>query len=126
MARGAPSLVISNADNLALLQGNAVEVLRTLASGSVRCCVTSPPYWALRRYMDEGAEGADVEHGLEQTPAGTAPGDVVLDPFYGSGTVGVVALRHGRCFVGIDLNEKNLAIAQERIDTAPALELGAA
>lgn len=35
--------------------------------------------------------------------AGTQPNDLVLDPFCGSGTVGVVALRHGRRFVGVDL-----------------------
>jgi DNA modification methylase len=47
--------------------------------------------------------------------AGSVPGDVVLDPFYGSGTVGVVALRHGRSFVGIDLDVRNEALALERI-----------
>ena len=34
----------------------------------------------------------------------TKAGDVVLDPFCGSGTTGVVALRHGRKFIGIDLS----------------------
>jgi site-specific DNA-methyltransferase (adenine-specific) len=41
------------------------------------------------------------------------PGDLVLDPFAGSATTGVSALRHGRRFVGIDSNEdylNNLAI----------------
>lgn len=38
--------------------------------------------------------------------AGTKPGDVVLDPFAGSGTTGVVAIEHGRKFIGFDLNEK--------------------
>ena len=33
-----------------LLCGNAVEVLRTLRADSVQCCVTSPPYFGLRRY----------------------------------------------------------------------------
>ncbi len=47
--------------------------------------------------------------------AGSAPGDLVLDPFAGSGTVGAVALRHGRKFVGIDLNPEYLALASERI-----------
>ena len=36
--------------------------------------------------------------------AGSRPGDVVLDPFAGSGTTGVVALRHDRSFIGIELN----------------------
>ena len=40
---------------------------------------------------------------------------VVLDPFSGSGTVGVVALRHGRSFIGIDLSEPYVTMARERI-----------
>lgn len=36
--------------------------------------------------------------------ASTNPGDVVLDPFSGSATTGVVALRHGRKYIGIDLS----------------------
>ncbi len=41
------------------------------------------------------------------------PGDIILDPFCGSGTTGVVAVRYGRKFIGIDLVEtylKKLAI----------------
>ena len=40
----------------------------------------------------------------------------VLDPFCGSGTVGVVALRHGRRFIGIDLSEEYCEMAKQRID----------
>jgi len=47
--------------------------------------------------------------------AGSRPGDVVLDPFAGSGTVGVVALRHGRRFLGIELNPEYVAMARRRI-----------
>ena len=36
--------------------------------------------------------------------AGSRPGDTVLDPFSGSGTTGMVAGKHGRRYVGIDLN----------------------
>lgn len=48
--------------------------------------------------------------------AGSAPGDLVLDPFCGSGTVGVVALRHGRRFVGVDLQADYQPLARERIE----------
>jgi DNA modification methylase len=45
---------------------------------------------------------------------------VVLDPFTGSGTTAVVALRHDRSFVGIELNAKYVEIARNRIcDDAP-------
>jgi modification methylase len=47
--------------------------------------------------------------------AGTKPGDVVLDPFFGSGTTGAVARKLGRHFIGIDRDEEYAAIARERI-----------
>lgn len=37
--------------------------------------------------------------------AGSRPGDTVLDPFFGSGTTGQVAQRHGRNWIGIELNQ---------------------
>lgn len=40
---------------------------------------------------------------------------VVLDPFCGSGTTGVVAIRGGRDFVGVDLNPRYAAMAERRI-----------
>jgi DNA modification methylase len=47
--------------------------------------------------------------------AGSRPGCLVLDPFAGSGMVGVVALRHGRRFVGIELSPAYCAMARRRI-----------
>lgn len=47
--------------------------------------------------------------------AGCPSGGLVLDPFTGSGTVGVVALRHGRRFVGLELNPEYAALATRRI-----------
>jgi modification methylase len=47
--------------------------------------------------------------------ASTHPGDVVLDPFMGSGTTGVVAKRLHRQWVGIEREEKYISLAQERI-----------
>lgn len=38
--------------------------------------------------------------------AGTAPGDLVLDPFNGAGTTGLVALQQGRRYVGVELNPR--------------------
>jgi len=52
--------------------------------------------------------------------AGSKAGDTVLDPFAGSGTVGVVALKHGRSFVGLDLQPDYCKMAVKRIeDDAP-------
>jgi len=47
--------------------------------------------------------------------AGSAPGDTVLDPFAGSGTVGVVALRYGRRFLGCELNAEYVTMARRRV-----------
>lgn len=44
------------------------------------------------------------------------PGDIILDPFFGSGTTGAVAKRLGRNFVGIDREDKYIAAALARID----------
>lgn len=47
--------------------------------------------------------------------AGSAHGGTVLDPFTGSGTTGVVAIRHQRSFVGCELNPSYLEMARTRI-----------
>jgi len=43
-------------------------------------------------------------------------GDVILDPFFGSGTTGAVAKKLGRNYVGIERDKKYIKIAQARID----------
>jgi DNA modification methylase len=48
--------------------------------------------------------------------AGSKPDDVVLDPFCGSGTTGLVALANGRRFLGIELNPDYCEMARRRID----------
>lgn len=47
--------------------------------------------------------------------AGSSPGSLVLDPFCGSGTVGVVSTHYGRNFVGIELNPEYIELAYARI-----------
>jgi len=47
--------------------------------------------------------------------ASTAPGDVVLDPFFGTGTTGAVAKRLGRHYIGIERDPDYVAAARERI-----------
>jgi len=43
-------------------------------------------------------------------------GDVILDPFFGTGTTGAVAKKLGRNWIGIERDEKYIQVAQERID----------
>ena len=51
----------------------------------------------------------------------TNPGDVVLDPFFGTGTTGAVARRLGRNWIGIEREKKYVKVARQRI--ASTLEL---
>lgn len=46
--------------------------------------------------------------------AGSAKGDLVLDPFAGTATVGRVAIKHQRRFVGLELNPAYIELAQDR------------
>jgi modification methylase len=50
------------------------------------------------------------------------PGDVVLDPFFGSGTTGAVAKKLGRHFVGIERDLDYIAYARERIARAQPVD----
>jgi DNA modification methylase len=53
--------------------------------------------------------------------ASSRPDDTILDPFTGSGTVAVVSLRHGRNYIGTELNRDYVNIARERITQADPL-----
>ena len=50
-------------DHVTLYHGDSLAMLRQLPSGSVDCCVTSPPYYGLRDYGQAG------QYGLEESPA---------------------------------------------------------
>jgi site-specific DNA-methyltransferase (adenine-specific) len=47
--------------------------------------------------------------------ASTHPGDVVLDPFFGTGTTGAVAKKLGRHFIGIERDREYVRLAKKRI-----------
>lgn len=48
--------------------------------------------------------------------AGSRSGGVVLDPFFGSGTTGRVAMKHGRGYIGIELNPEYIEIEKKRLN----------
>jgi DNA modification methylase len=78
--------------------------------------------WSINTKPFKGAHFAVMPEALVEpcVLAGSEIGDTVLDPFTGSGTVAVVALRHRRNFVGTELNPEYAAIARTRIcDDAP-------
>lgn len=74
--------------------------------------------WTINTKPFKGAHFAVMPEALVEPCilAGSKPNDLVLDPFAGSGTVGVVALRHGRNFVGTELNPDYAEIARQRIE----------
>jgi len=47
--------------------------------------------------------------------AGSNKGDLVIDPFFGAGTVGLCANKLGRGFVGIELNPNYVSLTEERL-----------
>lgn len=47
--------------------------------------------------------------------AGSAEGDVVLDPFMGSGTTAEVAMKYGRKYIGYEINEEYIKISDRRL-----------
>ena len=79
---------------------------------------------ALRRRRAAASDGAGKKAHPTQKPeallhrvllASTRPGDMVLDPFFGTGTTGAVAKRLGRRFIGIERDPAYAALARRRI-----------
>ena len=77
--------------------------------------------WTINTQPYRGAHFAVMPEKLVEpcVLAGSRPGDVILDPFAGSGTVGVVAQKHGRQFIGVDLNPEYVKLAVRRLQDAP-------
>lgn len=69
--------------------------------------------WSIPSIPFPGAHFAVMPPALAERciRAGCRPGGIVLDPFCGSGTTGLAALRHGRRFVGVDLSATYLDLA---------------
>jgi len=73
--------------------------------------------WEINTQPFSGSHFAVFPEKLVETPikAGCPIGGVVLDIFMGSGTTGVVAKKLGRNYIGIELNEKYVEMAEKRI-----------
>ena len=48
--------------------GDAVDMMREIPDGSIHCCITSPPYWGLRSYLEPDDPDKAREIGAEATP----------------------------------------------------------
>lgn len=75
--------------------------------------------WAVNTKPFSGAHFATFPPDLIRPciQASTRPGDFVLDPFFGSGTVGVTCLEEKRRYIGIELNPEYVALAARRLQT---------
>ncbi len=73
--------------------------------------------WSINTEAFHGAHFATFPPGLVElcVLAGSDSGDTVLDPFFGSGTVGQVCLGLRRKFVGIELKEEYVRLAEQRL-----------
>jgi len=74
--------------------------------------------WKITTKPFKGAHFAVYPPDLIETPikAGCPKGGVALDPFFGSGTTGIVAKQQGKDFIGIELNPEYIKIAENRIN----------
>jgi DNA modification methylase len=73
--------------------------------------------WSVQPQPYKGAHFATYPEELIEPCilAGCPIGGTVLDPFNGSGTTGAVSVRHGRDYIGIELNPEYVALAERRI-----------
>ena len=83
-------------------------------NGSKRGCRS---VWTLNTEPFKGAHFATFPTSLVARclKAGSREGSTVLDPFFGSGTVGEVCQAHNRDFVGIEINPEYVEIAKQRL-----------
>jgi modification methylase len=104
------------------------EALKSLNEGvQMRSDWVLPICTGNERIKDENGDKAHPtqkpESLLHRILIGTTnPGDVVLDPFFGTGTTGAVAKMLGRNFIGIEREEKYRNVASERISRVRKLD----
>lgn len=77
----------------------------------------SIPYWSMPENTDHPTQKPEKLM-AKLILASSNPGDVVLDPFLGSGTSSVAAKKLGRRYVGIEWEEEYAALAEKRLELA--------
>lgn len=75
------------------------------------------PFWSMPENTDHPTQKPE-KLVAKIILASSNEGDVVLDPFLGSGTTSVVAKKLGRKYIGIDMNEEYCCLAEKRIGLA--------
>lgn len=74
--------------------------------------------FAVRGDMPDHPSPKPIEYMVKLIERTTNDGDVILDPFMGSGTTGVACVQTGRKFIGIEIEPKYFEIAKKRISQA--------
>lgn len=75
------------------------------------------PFWSMPENTDHPTQKPE-KLVAKAILASSCPGDVVFDPFLGSGTTAVVAKKLGRRFAGIEIDENYASLALKRLDMA--------
>lgn len=128
LAKGAPSAVNRLADKRNRQAGGMNTRGRVTVNGSIKDSVIRiTPDYGIRDNVWEylaGNNGDDDTDHPARFPEKLAedhilswsnPGDIVLDPFCGSGTTPKMAIKHHRQFIGIDISEEYCTLARKRI-----------
>ena len=77
----------------------------------------SVPFWSMPENTDHPTQKPEKLY-AKLILASSHPGDIVFDPFLGSGTASVVAKKLGRHYLGIEMNEEYCLLAQKRLQLA--------
>ena len=77
----------------------------------------SVPFWSMPENTDHPTQKPEKLY-AKLVLASSRPGEVVFDPFLGSGTASVVAKKLGRHWCGIELNEEYCLLAEKRLELA--------
>ncbi|WP_296324128.1 DNA methyltransferase [Treponema sp. UBA3813] len=77
----------------------------------------SIPFWSMPENTDHPTQKSEKLY-AKLILASSRPGDLVFDPFLGSGTASVVAKKLGRSFLGVELSEEYCLYAQKRLNRA--------
>lgn len=75
----------------------------------------SVPFWSMPENTDHPTQKPE-KLVAKVVLASSNPGDVVLDPFLGSGTTSVVAKKLGRNYIGIEVDEHFCCLAEKRLE----------
>lgn len=77
----------------------------------------SVPFWSMPENTDHPTQKSEKLY-AKLILASSRPGDIVFDPFLGSGTASVVAKKLGRRWCGVELNEEYAMLAEKRLAMA--------